>query len=188
MKRFTCFFIPTLALLTLLTFEACNSKKGDKDKDKDEERTEQKATTTINDEDARTEATAQAGDSIGEQPLLTDSLITEEQSAIDDNDDDANDDGAVWPYLGGTYPFSDGTTNVIVETELGSETALTINFFTDDSDEGDKYEGEHDETGRIRAYDDDGRLVFEGYMYQGGNMLKGTYKGKSVKYDGMGGL
>ena len=187
MKKSTFFYILMPVLLMLLVLSACNSKKDSKSKDDDDDRTEQKAAED-EEEDALTEVTAQAGDYMDEQAPV-DSLSGEELLDKEEAKEAESDyDNEVWPYIGGTYPFSDGTTNVIVETVPGDDKALTINFFTDDSDDGDKYNGEHNAEGRIRAYDDDGQLVFEGYLYRGGNLLKGTYKGKPVRYNGMGGL
>ncbi len=39
-------------------------------------------------------------------------------------------------------------------------------------------------TGNIKAYDDDGNLVFDGYCTKGGNMLRGKLRGKDVKFEG----
>ena len=90
-------------------------------------------------------------------------------------------EGEVWTAIGGTYPYSDGTNMILVDSGLDGYPCLTIN--------DEEYEATIDEeTGLITATDEDGKVVFEGYMYNGACVLKGVLNGKTVRLDGMFGL
>ena len=86
-------------------------------------------------------------------------------------------EGEVWADIGGTYPYSRGDT-VIIVTSLGRESSVNIN--------GEDFKAAIDAvTGRINAMDDDGKLVFSGFMYNGATVLKGNLRGDSIRFEGM---
>lgn len=89
--------------------------------------------------------------------------------------------GEVWPHLGGMYPFmglDDCTISVIIEDE---SSVLLVGE--------DSYRAEVDEqTGRILAFDQEGRRIFCGYLYAGGCKLAGNLGGKRIECQLLGGL
>ena len=93
---------------------------------------------------------------------------------------DANE-GEIWIQISGTYPYSDGTNNIMVSANPGDEITLDINDVT--------YPATiNSETGLITAKDKQGKVIFEGYMYNGAAVLKGRLNGNPVRLEGMFGL
>ena len=96
----------------------------------------------------------------------------------------------VWPYLGGTYAFGDGDGhNVIVDVDLddcqNEEEVLRCTLTIAD----EAFAGTIDtHTGCITCRDNNGNEVFQGYMFNGGNLLRGCLNGKPVRYEGLCGL
>lgn len=85
-----------------------------------------------------------------------------------------------WIHLGGMYAFGNEKMGMVsVDVGIGGDpNRLTI--------EGNDYEAIIDEkTGRIKAFDNEGLLVFDGYITNGGNRLEGRYKGKKIRLEGL---
>ena len=90
-------------------------------------------------------------------------------------------EGEVWAHISGTYPYSDGTNNIMVSANPGDDVTLDINDVT--------YPATiNSETGLITAKDKQGKVIFEGYMYDGAAVLKGRLNGNPVRLEGMFGL
>lgn len=87
--------------------------------------------------------------------------------------------GEVWTWLGGTYMFWDGSqqVNVSVDEEMGNYLSVGDLMFRAEVDEA---------TGRICAFDADDRMIFCGYLYEGGNALGGNLGGNRIMYYGVG--
>ena len=152
--------LKTWSILMLVGFGillvACGENKNAAAAEADEPATEEVAT-------EETETTAVTADD-AETPLAPDTS-----------------EGEVWTAIGGTYPYSDGTNSILVDSGIDGYPCLTIN--------DEEYDATIDEeTGLITATDEDGKVVFEGYMYDGACVLKGVLNGKSVRLNGMFGL
>ena len=165
-----------LVVLGMLTLGACTNKKESKDKTDDEEQTEQTLNDSVTDasvipeeEEAETEAASEE-----ESEAEEDEMMTPEQLEAYENE--------VWTHLGGTYGFvGDGYEWVALETGLGEDDAKWLSL----GGEEEIYPVTIDyKTGNIKAYDDDGNLVFDGYCTKGGNMLRGKLRGRDVKFEG----
>lgn len=92
----------------------------------------------------------------------------------------------VWTIISGTYPFSDGTYFISIYNFQGDFKArIEGPGFDEDSEFGGNVD---EKSGLITIVDDDGKELFTGKMYRGGNQLKGKLKGKPITLEGMGGL
>lgn len=89
----------------------------------------------------------------------------------------------VWTHISGTYNFSNGETYIMIDNFQGESKAIIGKA---DYSESSEYPCTVDEkTGLITIYDNDGKAIFTGKMYRGGNQLKGTLRGKKVVLEGM---
>ena len=92
----------------------------------------------------------------------------------------------VWKHISGMYPFSNGTQSITVDYFQGVFKALVKD---NPDDESIECGGSVDErTGLITIVDDNGKVIFTGKMYRGGNQLRGKLRGKPVTLEGMCGL
>ena len=93
----------------------------------------------------------------------------------------------VWTHISGTYNFSNGDIYMMVNNMHDERSTVTVGKA--DYSESNEYQGTVDEkTGLITAYDEEGKVVFIGKMYRGGNQLRGTLNGKKVVLEGLCGL
>ena len=129
------------------------------------------------------------GDSDSVTVTETDSttLSTTESDAEECEEDSTSQDSAyeneVWPYLGGTYAFGDEDGDyAYLEVDLEDDSNCTLSI------KGKNYKGKIAEDGRITAYTGSGQVAFVGYVYAGGNLLKGKLFGKDIRYNGLCGL
>ena len=89
----------------------------------------------------------------------------------------------VWTHISGTYNFSNGETYIMIDNFQGESKAIIGKA---DYSESSEYPCTVDEkTGLITIHDNDGKAIFTGKMYRGGNQLKGTLRGKKVVLEGM---
>lgn len=109
---------------------------------------------------------------------------TEEVLADDEDPEPFVDDGSgvdseyeneLWTALGGTYIFYGDGETASVEFPLHDEEGHIIMRYGDDELWCDL-----DDEGHITAYDTFDKVVFEGGIYAGGNLLKGKYNGKEI--------
>ncbi len=89
----------------------------------------------------------------------------------------------VWTHISGTYPFSDGNIIITIDHFQG-ESKATISK-NDYNEEVEHRCTVNEKTGLITIYDNDGKTIFTGKMYQGGNQLRGTLYDKKVILNGM---
>ena len=111
----------------------------------------------------------------------TTEIVAEDPSLFDE--EIAVEDGQeVWTSFGGTYFFWGDDGAVVVDFPLPQEGG-TIKFTFKDGE----YEATADETtGRIVAKDSLGHVAFKGYLYNGGNTIKGLFYGKPLVAEGSG--
>lgn len=169
MKKLT--WLMGLALLGMVVLGACSDKKVSKNVELDDEDEE-----LVEDED-------DADDS---------NIADFDEAADDDEDMDEEDrpmtpeeqeiyENEVWMDLGGTYFFY-GDPTVILDVSLDQDS-------NPDEDTRAKLSIGDEEfrafisnmTGQILAYDDDDHVVFDGFVTAGGNMIRGTFRGKPIK-------
>ena len=89
----------------------------------------------------------------------------------------------VWTHIGGTYNFSNQETYIIIDHLQGESKAIIGK-----PDYSESYEYPctvNEKTGLITISDNDGKTIFTGKMYKGGNQLKGVLHGKKVVLEGM---
>ena len=89
----------------------------------------------------------------------------------------------VWTHISGTYNFSNEATYIMIENFQGESKAIIGK--TDYSESSEYPCTVNEKTGLITIYDNDGKAIFTGKMYRGGNQLKGTLHGKKVVLEGM---
>ena len=88
--------------------------------------------------------------------------------------------GEVALELGGIYSFTNDEDNK--QIEIDCEGAISTSQFLD---EDYVYLTKINEaTGEVKIYDIDYTKIFDGYLYDGGNTLSGTYKGKKTIMEG----
>lgn len=87
-----------------------------------------------------------------------------------------------WKSFGGTYFFWGDGEQLTVDFPLPQDGGcIKLGY------KGEEYEATADETtGKIVARDSLGHVVFKGYMYDGGNTVKGLFKGEPVELYGSG--
>ncbi len=109
----------------------------------------------------------------------TETEAAEEQALVVPEDPDP-ERGEVWTSLGGCYFFYNGEESAVVNVALSEDEPSTFNYGEQE------YRATIDETtGQILAYDGD-KLVFCGYVYDGGNSLGGNYQGQRIFLQGVG--
>jgi hypothetical protein len=88
----------------------------------------------------------------------------------------------VWKSFGGTYFFWGDGEGFVVDFPLPQEGGcIKLSY------KGEEYEATADEnTGKIVAKDTLGHVVFKGYFYDGGNTVKGLFKGEPIEMGGSG--
>lgn len=150
-----------IALICLLAFTACNEKKT--------------ATTDATDENT---TVLEAKDSTKAE------ILEEGDEPIAESDEEGNDwENEVWTCFAGTYFFFGDGQSYVVDFPLGQDVTTTATLaFGDEELEADV----NAKTGLITACDDQGKEVFRGAIYAGGNLLKGTYRGKHIEVWGSG--
>lgn len=150
-----------IALICLLAFTACNEKNT--------------ATTDATDENT---TVLEAKDSTKAE------ILEEGDEPIAESDEEGNDwENEVWTCFGGTYFFFGDGQSYVVDFPLGQDVTTTATLaFGDEELEADV----NAKTGLITACDDQGKEVFRGAIYAGGNLLKGTYRGKHIEVWGSG--
>ena len=88
----------------------------------------------------------------------------------------------VWKSFGGTYFFWGDGEQLTVDFPLPQEGGCIKLCY-----KGGEYEATADEnTGKIVAKESLGRVVFKGYFYDGGNTVKGLFKGEPIELRGSG--
>ena len=150
-----------IALICLLAFTACNEKKT--------------ATTDATDENT---TVLEAKDSTKAE------ILEEDDEPIAESDEEGNDwENEVWTCFGGTYFFFGDGQSYVVDFPLGQDVTTTATLaFGDEELQADV----NAKTGLITASDAQGKEVFRGAIYAGGNLLKGTYRGKHIEVWGSG--
>ena len=88
----------------------------------------------------------------------------------------------VWTMFGGTYFFFADGESVVLEFPLIGEGGAPKFMYGDYSEEALVDE----QTGKIVVKDSTGRVVFKGYVYDGGNTLRGILNGKPFEAMGSG--
>lgn len=88
----------------------------------------------------------------------------------------------VWKSFGGTYFFWGDGEQLTVDFPLPQDGGCIKLCY-----KGEEYEATADEnTGKIVAKDSLGHVVFKGYFYDGGNTVKGLFKGEPIELGGSG--
>ena len=88
----------------------------------------------------------------------------------------------VWKSFGGTYFFWGDGEQLTVDFPLPQDGGCVKLCY-----KGEEYEATADEnTGKIVAKDSLGHVVFKGYFYDGGNTVKGLFKGEPIELGGSG--
>ena len=95
----------------------------------------------------------------------------------------APDEGQeVWKSFGGTYFFWNNGEQVVLDFPLPQEGGVTMFHCGELSLEATV----DPQTGKIVAKDDDGRVMFKGYVYDGGNTIRGILTGEPFEAFGSG--
>ena len=151
-----------IVLMCLLAFTACNEKK----------------TATSNDATDENETVFEAEDSAKTE------IIEDDEDSIAESDADGEGwENEVWTTFGGTYFFFGDGQQYAVEFPLGEDVITWATLYVGDEElQADV----NAKTGLITACDEDGKEVFRGAIYAGGNLLKGTYRGKHIEVWGSG--
>ena len=163
------------ALLGMVVLGACSEKKASKTVEFDDEELIDNDAEADDDEDvADFDEELADGDDPGDYEDEERPMTPEEREAYENE---------VWTALGGTYMFSDGETMAVLDVVIEDDTRAKLTI-------GDEefYATIDENTGLILAFDDENHQIFDGFVYAGGNLLKGELRGKPVRYDGMGGL
>ena len=158
----TRFLTLGIALICLLAFTACNEKKA----------------ATTDDATDENETVLETSDSI------TTEITEDSEEPIADSDEDSDDwENEVWTCFGGTYFFFGDGQSYVVDFPLGQDVTTNATLaFGDEELEADV----NAKTGLITACDAQGKEVFRGAIYAGGNLLKGTYRGQHIEVWGSG--
>ncbi len=163
----------------MLAFMACDSKKGTSADNAEEETTANELVEEKSEAAASLDAPDADEDALEEDEALGDEeeveMTPEEREAYENE---------VWPYLGGTYAFRNGEQYCALDVSLDEENRATLSIGEDVS----IYCTIDPKTGFITGVDDEGKEVFRGAVYAGGNLLKGTLYGKPICYEGLCGL
>jgi len=170
-----------LALTGLLALGACSDKKGAKG-EKDTKSEEQ--VTKSEDEMTKSDVSPDTMQhDPGDDVFIEEMMGTEEPMTAEDMEAYKNE---VWPHLSGTYGFTGGGYEwVQLEAGISEDDPKWLSL----SGEDDPYPVTIDyKTGKIQAFDDEDRLIFEGYCTMGGNMLRGKLRGQDVVFEGACGL
>ena len=151
-----------IVLMCLLAFTACNEKKA----------------ATSNDATDENETVLEAEDSAKTE------IIEDDEDSIAESDADGEGwENEVWTTFGGTYFFFGDGQQYAVEFPLGEDVITWATLYVGDEElQADV----NAKTGLITACDEDGKEVFRGAIYAGGNLLKGTYRGKHIEVWGSG--
>ena len=151
-----------IALMCLLAFTACHEKKA----------------ATSNDATDENETVFEAEDSAKTE------IIEDDEDSIAESDADGEGwENEVWTTFGGTYFFFGDGQQYAVEFPLGEDVITWATLYVGDEElQADV----NAKTGLITACDEDGKEVFRGAIYAGGNLLKGTYRGKHIEVWGSG--
>ncbi|GEM_PF-1327303 len=88
----------------------------------------------------------------------------------------------VWTMFGGTYFFFTDGQSVVLEFPLIGEDGAPKFLYGDYSEEALV----DTQTGKIVVKDSTGRVIFKGYVYDGGNTLRGILDGKPFEAMGSG--
>lgn len=90
----------------------------------------------------------------------------------------------VWTAISGLYSFSDGEYMIGVNYFDGEFEAYISGpgFKEDESTFGGSVD---EKTGLITIVDKQGKVIFTGKMYRGGNQLRGELKGKPITLEGL---
>lgn len=89
----------------------------------------------------------------------------------------------VWTHLSGMYAFTNGTNYFSIEFDGPDD--IIVRASVDDED----CTGDYDKkTHLITLRNQQGEVIFTGKIYRGGNLLKGTLRGKPVKAENPCGL
>ena len=158
----TRFLTLGIALICLLAFTACNEKKA----------------VTTDDATDENESVLETSDS------TTTEITEDSDEPIADSDEDSDDwENEVWTCFGGTYFFFGDGQSYVVDFPLGQDVTTTATLaFGDEELQADV----NAKTGLITACDAQGKEVFRGAIYAGGNLLKGTYRGQHIEVWGSG--
>ena len=115
--------------------------------------------------------------------VVKDTAVVAQASDPASDDEIAPEEGQeVWKSFGGTYFFWGDGESFVVEFPLPQEGGCIKLSYKDG-----EYEATADEeTGKIVARDSLEHVVFKGYFYDGGNTVKGLFKGEPVELRGSG--
>ena len=115
--------------------------------------------------------------------VLAANKVSEEEAITETDDEGDGWENEVWTAFGGTYFFFGDGEQYIVDFPLGEDVIHSATLaFGDEELTADV----NPKTGLITACDEEGKEVFRGAIYAGGNLLKGTYRGKQIKVWGSG--
>lgn len=93
----------------------------------------------------------------------------------------------VWTHISGFYTFSNGEHSIGIDYLNGEFKGYINGPGYEDNEDG--FDGSVDEkTGLITIVDEQGKVIFTGKMYRGGNQLKGELNGKPITLEGLCGL
>lgn len=109
----------------------------------------------------------------------TEAPAAEEQELVVPEDPDP-ERGEVWPFLSGCFFFFNGEETAVVNVAFSEDETSTFCY-----GEQEYRAVINKTTGQILAYDGD-KLVFCGYIYDGGNSLGGNYLGERLFLQGSG--
>jgi hypothetical protein len=157
----TNIWILGIALVCILAFTACNEKKA--------------GTNTEVAEEADSLVQTQENNEV-------DSLVAETSEEQIDEEDSNDWENEVWTTLGGTYCFFGDGRQYAVEFPLEENKTSATLYFGEEELEASL----NPQTGLLVACDDEGNEVFRGAIYAGGNLLKGTYRGRHLEVWGSG--
>ena len=162
----TRFLTLGIALICLLAFTACNEKKA----------------STTDDATDENEAVLETEEATNEDNDKAE--VIDEEDEIAEGDEVSDDwENEVWTCFGGTYFFFGDGQSYVVDFPLGQDVTTTATLaFGDEELQADV----NAKTGLITACDAQGKEVFRGAIYAGGNLLKGTYRGQHIEVWGSG--
>ena len=167
-----------LALLGMVVLGACSDKKASKNtdlNDKDEE--------LVEDEDDADDSNIADFDK--DEEVFDEEDMDEEDSPMTPEEQEAYEN-EVWMDLGGTYFFY-GNPTVILDVSLDQDSNPDEDTRAMLSVGGEEFRALiSNMTGQILAYDDDDNMVFDGFVTAGGNMIRGTFRGKPIKVANLG--
>lgn len=109
-------------------------------------------------------------------------VIVAEDPSLFDEEIAVEEGQEVWKSFGGTYFFWGDGEQLTVDFPLPQDGGCIKLCY-----KGEEYEATADEnTGKIVAKDSLGHVVFKGYFYDGGNTVKGLFKGEPIMLGGSG--